>query len=639
MRTRRDEWAARTFPPARPRARRWLRGLALAVALSSSAALAQKPVELPAGYLPRAESQALLDRTLRVHLDPDLSRLTPAERATVDRLIETGRIFQRLYEDMRHPEALEACAQLLALDRRLGSPVETANLITLYYASKGPIARMLDNARRPFLPVAGPVPGGSVYPPGVTKDEIDAFLAAHPELRATILDPRTVVRRAGKQGLRRDLEVLRDYPVLDALHPGLADALEAMARRPDEKSFYAVPYPVAYPEELTTAHRLLTEAAAIIAPEDEDFAAYLRNRARDLLGNDYESGDAAWVAGRFKTLNAQIGSYETYDDELYGTKTYFGLNVLVIDRTKSDALRTATAQLQRLEDLLPYDEGRPHKRVRADIPVGVYDVVADFAQSRGANTATILPNDAAMARKYGRTILLRRNIMEDAGLFDMSRASFDVAVAEAHRDDYTPGGSSDRTLWHEIGHYLGVDRTRDNRDLDLALEQAAAIYEEMKADLVSLFVAPELRRMGYYDDADLRPLYASGVRRVLLKNRPDRAQVYQTMELMQWNYFMEKGALSFDARDGRLSIHYDRFPDVVASMLREVLEIQSAGDAAAAEAYIAKHSAWREDLHERVAAAMRASERYRYAYVTYEVLDARAGVPGGAPRTAGAARR
>jgi len=75
--------------------------------------------------------------------------------------------------------------------------------------------------------------------------------------------------------------------------------------------------------------------------------------------------------------------------------------VLVTDRARSDALRAATAQLQRLEDMLPYDEGKPHKRVRADIPVGVYDVVADFGQSRGGNTATILPNDAVAARNTG----------------------------------------------------------------------------------------------------------------------------------------------------------------------------------------------------------------------------------------------
>jgi hypothetical protein len=400
-----------------------------------------------------------------------------------------------------------------------------------------------------------------------------------------------------------------------------------MRKKPDPAAFYAVPYPVAYAEELTAAHRLLTAAAETIAPEDEDFAVYLRNRARDLLSNDYESGDASWVAGRFRTLNAQIGSYETYDDELYGTKTYFALNVLVIDRARSDALRAATAEIQHLEDLLPYDEGRPHKRVRTDIPVGVYDVAADFGQSRGGNTATILPNDASAARKYGRTILLRRNIMEDARIFAVSRAAYVAAVDDARRDDYTPKGSSDRTLWHEIGHYLGVARTRDGRDLDLALEQASAVYEELKADLVSLFVAPELRKMGYYGDGDLKPLYASGVRRVLLKNRPDRSQVYQTMELMQWNYFMEKGVLVFDPKAGRLAVHYDRFPGAVADMLREVLEIQAAGDPAAAEAFTTKYTTWREDVHERVAQAMRASEVYRYSYVTFELLDAADAVP------------
>ena len=34
------------------------------------------------------------------------------------------------------------------------------------------------------------------------------------------------------------------------------------------------------------------------AADDAEFAGYLRNRARDLLSNDYESGDAAWVTGR-----------------------------------------------------------------------------------------------------------------------------------------------------------------------------------------------------------------------------------------------------------------------------------------------------------------------------------------------------
>ena len=221
-----------------------------------------------------------------------------------------------------------------------------------------------------------------------------------------------MVRRADAASLKRDIATLKSNPFLDGLHPGLRASLENRAKKPDRAAFYAVPYPVAFPKQLLDCYRLLTEASREIEPEDEEFALYLRSRARDLISNDYESGDATWVTGRFKTLNAEIGSYENYDDELYGTKTYFALSILKADHAGAEALKAATAQLQKLEDSLPYDEGKPHKRVRSDIPVGVYDVLADFGQSRSANTATILPNDAGPARRYGRTILLRRNIME-----------------------------------------------------------------------------------------------------------------------------------------------------------------------------------------------------------------------------------
>lgn len=591
------------------------------------------PVKLPEGYLPLAESQPVIDKTLRAHLSPDLSKLTPRERATVDGLVQVGQIFEDVYEDMRYPGALEARANLYALDRRLGSPVETGNLITLYYMNRGPVARMLDNQRRPFLPIGTPPPGGSLYPANATKAELDAYMTAHPESRDAILGGRTAVRRADRSSLRRDIAALKSHPLIDGLQPGLRPLLEQMAEHPDEHAFYAVPYPVAYPDQLTSCYRLLMEAGDLVEPEDADFASYLHNRARDLLTNDYESGDASWVTGRFKTLNAQIGSYENYDDELYGSKTYFALSIMMIDRERSDALRAATAQLQKLEDSLPYDEGKQHKRVRSDIPVGLYDVLADFAQARSANTATILPNDAGPARRYGRTILLRRNIMESPDLFEASRAAFSAVVEDRFVPSFTPKGNSDRTLWHEVGHYLGVDRTRDGRDLDIALEQTSNIYEEMKADLVSLYLAPTLEKIGYYHDADMKPLYASGVRRVLLKSRPDRAQVYQTMELMQFNYFMAQGVLSLDAKSGRLGVHEERFHAAVTSMLREVLEIQATGDVKKAEAYITKWSDWTPGLHERLAEAMRSTETSRFPCVTFDLLDA----PGLPPRGAGRA--
>ena len=44
-----------------------------------------------------------------------------------------------------------------------------------------------------------------MYPLGVSAEQIEAFLAAHPEKRDSILDLRSVVRRADRPKLLRDI--------------------------------------------------------------------------------------------------------------------------------------------------------------------------------------------------------------------------------------------------------------------------------------------------------------------------------------------------------------------------------------------------------------------------------------------------
>lgn len=595
--------------------------LCLLAALSAPVVFAQvtsrREAPSDAGYWPLERSQPIIEETGRTRLAPDLSHLSAGERAALPKLLAAGQIFQQLYEEQRHAEARESLAALEQLDRRTGSQPRTQNLLTLYRLFQGPIATTLENRREPFLPVEPTVPGKNVYPWGVKKEELEAFLAAHPEERDSILHLRTVVRRADAASLRRDLAALGRHPALATLHPGLPQKLEALLRRPDPKAFYAVPYSVAYADELVRAHGLLNEAADAVERDDEEFARFLRNRARDLLSDDYESGDAAWVTGRFKNLNAQIGSYEVYDDELYGVKTFFSLSLLATRRAETDALRKAIEGLQALEDSLPYER---RKKVREDIPVGVYNVIADFGQSRGGNTATILPNENYLARRYGRTILMRANIMQNPDIFEGTGNAWAAAVADQHKAELTPEGNSYRTLWHEVGHYLGVDATKSGQDLDTALEDASSLLEEMKADLVSLYVAAALRKQGYYTDAQLRAVYASGINRVLQNNRPRRDQPYRTMQLMQWNYFLEHGLLSFDPQAERLRIHYDKYHETVGGLLKRVLEVQYEGDRAAAERFIEQYTKWDENLHGVIAKNIREQQRYRFRLFRYAAL-------------------
>ncbi|HYJ89587.1 MAG TPA: zincin-like metallopeptidase domain-containing protein [Pyrinomonadaceae bacterium] len=579
---------------------------------------------LPPGYWPLEKSQPIIDKTQTIRLAPDISHLTPGERVAVEKLIEVGKIFQRLYETQRHPQALSASVNLARLDKQHGSPQSTQNLLTLYRLNQGPIATTLENKREPFLPVDGVQPGKNVYPWGVKKEDIEAYLVAYPSKRDAILGLRTVVRSAVLKNVSQDLMILKRYPVLATLHPGLQAELTKLQAdlripKPNSKiaSFYALPYSVAYADELVKSFGLLNEAADAVEKDDEEFAKYLRNRARDLLSDDYESGDAAWVTGRFKNLNAQIGSYETYDDELYGVKTFFAFNVLSTRQQETTALRQAMKGLQALEDSLPY---KNHKKVREDIPVGVYDVVADFGQSRGANTATILPNESYLSRRYGRTILLRTNIMRDQNIFQATSTTLEAAVGPEQAKELTPEGNFYRTLWHEVGHYLGVDRTKDNRDLDEALQDTASALEEMKADLVSLYVAQALRKQGYYTEAQHRSVYAGGILRVLQNNKPRRDQPYNTMQLMQWNFFLQNGLLTFDPATKRLRIHYAKYHDVVGKLLEKVLDVQHQGDKGAADRFIDQYTNWDENLHGVIAKNIRDGQRYRFRLLKYAAL-------------------
>jgi hypothetical protein len=582
------------------------------IAAVTAAALAAAP--LPPGYWGPDRVRPILEKTLTLRLAPDLSGLSPGEARAVAKLLEAGRIVQAIYEDQRHHQALASEKALVALDRARGHSQETRDLLSLYRLDEGPIATTLDNKREAFLPVDPVVPGKNVYPWGIAKAEVESYLAAHPAERAALLDTRTVVRRATPALVRADLEALARHPVLDGLHPGLRARLERL--RPGA-GLYAVPYAVAYADRYVKAAGLLHEAADALEADDPEFARYLRNRGRDLLSNDYESGDASWVTGRFKRLNLQLGAYETYDDELFGVKAFDSASLLLRNEKESAELSAAIKSLQELEDSLPY---AAHKKVREDIPVGVYDVIADFGQARGVNTATILPNDALMSRRYGRTILLRANIMRHPDLFADSRAVWGAAVAPAHAGDLDPGGGFYRTLWHEIGHYLGPDRDKHGRDLDVSLQEDADLLEEMKSDLVSLFVGRGLRARGYYDDARLKGLYAAGVRRALNVVRPRRDQPYQTMQLMQLNYYLEHGLVSFDPGLKALVIHYERYHDVVAGLLKEVLSLQHEGDKAAAGRFIDRYARWEAELHEALGAKMRAAQRHRFNLVRYGAL-------------------
>lgn len=549
-----------------------------------------------------AETRAILDKTMRLRFPYDDSLLSESEAAAVVELTAAGACLHTLYLQQRHPQARAAEAVLAESGRQ--------DLKDIFRIMKGPIATTLDNSREGFLNVDPETAARNVYPAGTDRADMDAFLAANPERKDELLDLRAVVKAATLANKKVALAVLDARPTLDVLHPGLRARISA------SEGYFGLPYSVAYAEDIFFIYDRLNAAADLTQDGDIAFSRYLRARARDILADNYDGSDAAWVTGQFTgNLNAQIGSYETYDDALYGVKSFFSLSLLQRDKVKSDELAAAITDIQAIEDALPYSA---NKQVRSNIPVGVYNVIADYGQARGTNTATILPNEGHLSRQYGRTILIRSTVLRNKDIFIEAETGFNAATAKKHQGDLILGGNFYRTLWHEIGHYLGPDQTQSGDDIGVALQDSADLIEEMKSDLVSLFSARKLHADGAYTDEQLRSIYAAGILRVLQKSRPRRDQAYGTMQLIQWNWFLDTGLLKFEG--GKMVIDYDLYPETVAGLLAEVLDIQYQGDRSAATAFVDKWTTWDDDLHGTIGAAMKAQEGSRYRLVTYEAL-------------------
>ena len=240
--------------------------------------------------------------------------------------------------------------------------------------------------------------------------------------------------------------------------------------------------------------------------------------------------------------------------------------MLVRDEERTRALRAALRGIQAIEDALPY----PRRTARCARTCRSASTTWSPTSGRRA-ARTPRPScrtRAALTRKYGRTILLRYNVMTHPDLFAISQAMWTAAMAPEHASDLGEEGGFYRTLWHEIGHYLGVDRDRQGRDLGQALQENAgpARGDEVRPGL-ALRGARRCRRAATSTTRALRDVYAAGILRMLQKSKPRRGQPYQTMQLMQMNYFLERGLLASTTRPDGCASATSAIPKSVAALL------------------------------------------------------------------------
>ena len=513
--------------------------LCLSIALVTAAS-GQVPAKRNAGGRPCHNEAERAARWKPVAMPYHRADLTPREQQMVAKLADACRLMDTLYW---HQSDLGGWA----VYRVTQSPV-----LAQLFGIMGSRYDLLDE-NDSFLGEAVMPPGHELYTYGLTQVEIEQYAAAHPEAKAALYNPRTVVR-------------------------GSPDHLQA------------VPYHEAYAEWLGPMAADLRAAAKLSS--DPAFAHYLQLRANALLTDDYYASDIAWLDLKDPRIDLIFAPYETYLDNLLGVKTSYGGAILIRDEEQSRKLAVYQEQEAAMQQALPLpDEDKPSKQGQAT-PMEVVDAPLRAGDLRYGYQAVAdnLPNDARIHAEKGTKKIFFKNFM-DARVGAVILPIVAKMLTPAQLDDVTSDGYLTSTILHEISHGLGPTYARvDGKQVDIR-EAIGPMYsglEEAKADVTGIFLAKWLVDHKILPENMLQTIYASYVAGIFRTLRFGLGEAHGRAEMMEFNYLLEHGALR-QGGDGCYTIDYAAMPDAIASLAEKLLTFEAKGDQAGVEEWYAKY--------------------------------------------------
>jgi hypothetical protein len=511
-----------------------------------------------------------LQRSAQLQVAPDLKQrlarfrqvqmpfhsegLSAREKQLVLKLVDASRCLEDIYWRQVDPEGLELYKSLE------GSSNPQDVELRRYLWINGSRFDLLEN-NKPFVGTTPKFPGAGFYPQGITRDQIENYVNKHPEKKAEIYSPTTVVRWHGN-----DLE--------------------------------GVPYHVAYRAFLDPAAKDLRDAAELSS--DAAFAKFLRLRADALLSDDYFASDIAWLELKRPKIDIVFAPYETYSDELMGIKATYGASVMIRDEAESRRMETFQKYVADIQDALPVAaEFRPSKR-GLETPMEVVNVpfrTADLGHGYQA-VADNLPNDPKVHAEKGSKKLFFKNFMDarvDYVIIPLSHYMLlPDQVAKVSGEGYLLG-----TILHEICHGLGPDFAHNAKGEKVSIREAIGpIYgglEEAKADVVGMFALKWLVDHGVLPKEKLQEYYASYVAGNFRTLRFGAAEAHGQAEMMEFNYYLEHGGVR-RLDSGKYVVDYEKLPAQIEGLAKESLEIEGKGDRARAEAWFKKYDVIPQDL-------------------------------------------
>jgi hypothetical protein len=341
--------------------------------------------------------------------------LSDREKQLVQKLVEACRMVESIYWRQADPEGLALYQGLSKGTVTIGVAPRGAQLRRLLWIN-GSRWDLLDE-NRPFVGHQAVPPGRWLYPQGLTRRQIESWVADHPGAKKAIYDEHTVIERSG--------EVL-----------------------------VAVPYHVAYRRFLEPAARALEAAAAL--SDDPPFARFLRLRAIALGTDDYYGSDLAWLDLVNPKFDIIFAPYEVFLDDLLGVKTSYGAAVLIRNEAESAKLAVFQKYVPAIQDSLPLaPEDRPSKAGHV-APMEVVDSPFRAGDLRHGYqvVADNLPNDPRVHEKRGSKHIFFKNFLD----LRVNEVILPLAQRVMRPDQAaktTSEGYVATVMMHEIAHGLG----------------------------------------------------------------------------------------------------------------------------------------------------------------------------------------
>ena len=495
----------------------------------------------------------------RVVIPFEKSKLSPRELQMVDKLVEASRYLDDIFWRQSDPAGLELYESV--------EKSQTARDIKLRRFLMINGSRFdLTNDNKPFVGQQPMPPGRGLYPEGLTREDLEKYIAAHSEQKDELYSPYTVIRRNG-------------------------DRLEA------------IPYHTEFRQFLIPAAKALRDAADLSA--DKAFADFLRLRADAFLSDDYYQSDLAWVDLQNPKFDVIMAPYETYLDGILGVKTSYGTAVMIRNEVETSKLATYQEHVPELQDALPLaPEDRPSKAGQPT-PMEVMDTPFRGGDLRHGYQAVAdnLPNDARIHEQKGTKKIFFKNYM-DARVNDIilplaKRIMDPQQAAQASADGYMAS-----TVMHEICHGLGPAFARTSSGKKDIREAIADVYpglEEAKADVVGMFGLKFLMEKGVLPKEREQEYYASYIAGIFRTVRFGVGEAHGRAEMMEFNYLSEQKAIT-RIPSGRYQIDYAKMPEVIAALSKELLEQEATGDRTRAAAWFQKYDVMPRELKSSLAA-------------------------------------